>query len=47
MGIFDKLFGAKPKEIQLGAPVAGEAIVLDGMCSLLFATYKSHPSVHT
>lgn len=26
MGIFDKLFGAKPKEIQLGAPVAGEAI---------------------
>ena len=26
MGIFDKLFGAKPKEIQLGAPVAGEAV---------------------
>ncbi|MBM6974567.1 PTS sugar transporter subunit IIA [Intestinimonas butyriciproducens] len=28
MGIFDKLFSKKPNEIQLGAPVAGEAVAL-------------------
>ena len=26
MGIFDKLFGSKSKELSLGAPVAGEAV---------------------
>ena len=26
MGLFDKLFSGKPKEMELGAPVAGEAV---------------------
>ena len=26
MGFFDKLFSGKVKEIELGAPVAGEAV---------------------
>ena len=35
MGLFDKLFSGKPKEMELGAPVAGEAVPIQEVKEVL------------